>query len=154
MLSAKTLQEVLKKYKFKLTAADLKTTQAKAVKLKKEPEEVLINDNLVDETELYEKAGDYLGFPFIGLKGKEIKKEVLELIPSPLAGAHQVVAFDKDKNEIKLAMLDPTDIQTVEFLRRKTGLEPKVYITAPSELKNALRKYHAELENDINLKVV
>ncbi len=151
MLSAKTLQEVLKKYKFKLTAADLKTTQTKAVKLKKEPEEVLINDNLVDETELYEKAGDYLGFPFIGLKGKEIKKEVLELIPSPLAGAHQVVAFDKDKNEIKLAMTDPTDIQTIEFLRRKTGLEPKAYITTPGDLREALRRYHAGLEEDLRV---
>ena len=32
----------------------------------------------------------------------------------------------KNKNEVKLAMTDPTDIQTIEFLRRKTGLEPKV----------------------------
>lgn len=51
-------------------------------------------------------------------------------------------------------MVDPSDIQTVEFLRRKTGLEPKVYITSPSELKTALRKYHAELEDDINLQVL
>ena len=139
MLPIKILKEVFKKSKFKLTPADFKSAQNKATKLKKELEEVLISENLIDETELYEKAGDLLGFPFISLKGKEIRKEVLELIPSPLASTHQVVAFEKDKEELKLAMTDPTDIQTIEFLRRKTGMEPKVYITTTSDLREALQ---------------
>jgi len=134
-----------------LTPSDLKATQTKATKLKKELEEVLVADNLVDETELYEKAGDLLGFPFVGLKGKEINKDVLELVPAPLAGAHQVVAFEKDKDGLKLAMTDPTDIQTIEFLRRKTGLEPKVYITTTGDLREALRRYHAGLEEDLRI---
>ena len=87
----------------------------------------------------------------MSLKGREIKKEVLNLIPGPVAGTHGVVAFDRDKTEVKLAMADPTDIQTIEFLRRKTGLEPKVYVTAPSDLKEALRRYHAELEDDLRV---
>ena len=48
-------------------------------------------------------------------------------------------------------MTDPSDIQTIEFLRRKTGLEPKVYITPPGDLKEALRRYHAELEDDLKV---
>ena len=151
MLPIKILKEVFKKSKFKLTPADFKSAQNKATKLKKELEEVLISENLIDETELYEKAGDLLGFPFISLKGKEIRKEVLELIPSPLASTHQVVAFEKDKEELKLAMTDPTDIKTIEFLRRKTGMEPKVYITTTSDLREALRHYHTGLEEDLRI---
>ncbi|MEK7131705.1 MAG: ATPase, T2SS/T4P/T4SS family, partial [Patescibacteria group bacterium] len=123
----------------------------KAVKMNKGFEETLISDGVVNETDLYEKTADYLQVPYISLKGKEIKKEILNLIPGPVAGAHQVVAFDKEKDELKLAMTDPTDIQTIEFLRRKTGLEPKVYITSPGDLKEALHRYHAELEDDIRI---
>lgn len=151
MLPKKILQEILKKNKFKLTTSDIKAVQAKATKLKKELEEVLIAGNLVDETELYEKAGAILGFSFIGLKDREIKKEVLDLVPAPLAGAHQVIAFERDKDTLKIAMVDPTDIQTIEFLRRKTGLEPKVYITTSSDLREALRRYHTGLEEDLRV---
>lgn len=151
MLPLKTLKEVLKKYKFKITAGDLRLAGAKAAKLNKGLEEILVGDLMVDENELYEKTGQHLAVPFITLKGKDIKKEVLNLIPGPVAGTHQVVAFDKDKEEVRLAMTDPTDIQTIEFLRRKTGLEPKIYITTPTDMKDALHRYHAELQDDLKI---
>lgn len=150
MLLPKTLKLILKKYSLG-DAASLKSAQAKADKLNKTLEEMLISDGVVNETELYEKAAEYLEIPYISLKGKEIKKEILNLIPGPVAGTHQVVAFEKDKDQLQLAMTDPTDIQTIEFLRRKTGLEPKVFITSPGDLKEALRRYHAELEDDLRI---
>ncbi len=150
MLLPKTLKAILKQYKL-ADAATLKSSQTKAEKMNKDLEDILITDNIVNESTLYEKAGDYLQVPYISLKGKEIKKETLNLIPGPVAGTHQVIAFEVDKNEVKLAMTDPTDIQTIEFLRRKTGLEPKVYITSPGDLKEAMRRYHAELEADLQI---
>ncbi len=150
MLLPKTLKLILKKYKLG-DAESLKIAEAKAQKLNKTLEEILITDAVINETDLYEKAANYLEIPYISLKGKEIKKEILNLIPGPVAGTHQVVAFDTDKDQIKLAMTDPTDIQTIEFLRRKTGLEPKVFITSPGDLKEALHRYHAELEDDLRI---
>ena len=150
MLLPKTLKIVLKTYKLG-DAAAWKMAEAKAAKINKTLEETLIADGIVNESDLYEKAAEYLQVPYISLKGKEIKKEVLNLIPGPVAGAHHVVAFDKDKNELRLAMADPTDIQTIEFLHRKTGLDPKVFMTSPSDLKEALHRYHAELEDDIRI---
>lgn len=150
MLPLKTLKNVLKEFKLG-DATSWKAAQAKATKMNKGLEEVLINDGIVNEQDLYEKTGKYLNFPYISLKGREIKKEILNLIPGPVAGTHLVVAFDKDKDELRLAMTDPTDIQTIEFLHRKTGLEPKIYITSPGDLKEALHRYHAELEDDLRI---
>jgi len=148
MLSEKTLINTLKEYKL-LNPKDLVEIQNKAEKLNKTLEEVLINENYLDETILYEKVGEYLDVPFVELKGLEIGRDVINLIPGPVAGTHQVVAFEKNENQLKLAMTDPTDIQTIEFLRRKTGLDPIVYITSPSDLKESLRHYHAGLEEDL-----
>jgi len=148
MLSAKTLKNVLGKLEKKVGNRQLAEAQDKAEKTHKTLEEVLISDALVEESELYQKAALFLDVPMINLKGKEIKKDILNLIPGPVAGTHQVVAFEKDKDQLKLAMTDPTDIQTIEFLRRKTGLEPLVYITTPSDLKDAIRRYHAELKDE------
>ncbi len=148
MISLETLKKIFRKYDIKITAGQIRAAETKAAKTNKTLEEVLYTEGLAEEGDLYQKIADYLNVPFINLKGREIKKEVLALIPGPVAGTHQVVAFDKSPSEIKLAMTDPTDIQTIEFLRRKTGLEPKVYITPPSDLKEALRRYHSELEGE------
>jgi len=148
MISLETLKKIFRKYDIKITPSQIRDAENKAAKTNKTLEEVLYSEGLAEEGDLYQKIADYLNVPFINLKGREIKKDVLALIPGPVAGTHQVVAFDKTPSEIKLAMTDPTDIQTIEFLRRKTGLEPKVYITPPSDLKEALRRYHSELEGE------
>jgi len=150
MLPEKILKDIIKKYKL-CSTKDLNVTAKKAEKNNRTLEDTLVSETILDETDLYEKAGKFLDIPFIGLKGKEIKKDILNLIPGPVAGTHQVVAFDKEKDSIKLAMADPTDIQTIEFLRRKTGLEPKIYITTPSDIKESLRLFHSELEDDLQI---
>ena len=151
MLPPKIFKVILDKYFAPTDRKALRAAGTKAKNSNKFLEEIIFADGLIDENAFYEKASEYLKVPFMSLKGREIKKEVLNLIPGPVAGTHGVVAFDRDKTEVKLAMADPTDIQTIEFLRRKTGLEPKVYVTAPSDLKEALRRYHAELEDDLRV---
>ncbi|MFA6548110.1 MAG: ATPase, T2SS/T4P/T4SS family [Candidatus Magasanikbacteria bacterium] len=151
MLSAKTLKSILNKLDKKITPLQITQAQEKADKTHKTLEEVLVSDALVDENELYQKAALALKVPLVNLKGKEINKDILNLIPGPVAGTHQVVAFEKENNQLKLAMTDPTDIQTIEFLRRKTGLEPVIFITTPSDLKDAIRRYHAELKDEFSV---
>ena len=73
MLPLKTLKEVLREFKL-ATPAILRTIQTKANKQNKSMEEMLIIDGAVNEGDLYEKAGKFLDVPFVGLKGKEIKK--------------------------------------------------------------------------------
>jgi len=147
-----TLLTSLLKTEFKFKPAEIATATAKAQKMHKELEQCLIDDGKVDELDLYTKAAEKMETPLISLKGKEIKKEILNLISAPLAQTHGVVAFEKSNTEIKLAMMDPEDIQTIEFLHRKTGLTPKVYLTTPSDIKEAIHRYHADLESDISIK--
>ena len=150
MFTQKTLLEILQKLTPPLDDTQLNLALEKAKTASKTLEETLLSNGFVEENILYQKAADILNVPFINLKGKEIDKEVLNLIPSPLAGAHQVIAFEKKDGDLLLAMTDPTDIQTIEFLHRKTGLNPIVHITPPSDLKEALRHYHAELKDEFS----
>ncbi len=151
MLTLPTLKKIIKKYEFTVPPATLRSAEAKAEKLNKSLEEILITDGALNEDKFYAKAAEFLEVPFIGLKGREIKKEILNLIPGPVAGTHQVVAFDREKDDLKVAMADPTDIQIIEFLHRKTGLTVKPYLTTFSDLKEALHQYHTELEDELRV---
>src|SRR3989344_3140208 len=150
MLSQKIITKILKE-KYGINAKELNTHIATAEKQKKTLEQYVLDENIADEVELYSEAAIKLKIPFVALKGREIKKEILNIIPAPLAQTHQMVVFATTKEEMQLAMLDPTDIQTIEFIQRKTNLTPKVYITTPSDIKDALRRYHADLGDDMSI---
>ncbi len=150
MLTEKTLKLVLENLNLPLSEQQLSEIKQKAQTESKSLEEILVSDGFVDETALYKGVGELLNFPFTTLKGKLIEKDTLAIIPSLVAGTHQVVAFENNEIDLLLAMTDPTDIQTIEFLHRKTGLNPKIFITTPSDIKDALHKYHAELKDEFS----
>jgi len=150
MLNEKLLLELLAQ-KGSLAPADIKQYIKEAKKDKKTLEEYLSEKGIIDEVELYTAAAAHMDVPIIQLKGREIKKDVLNTVPPPLAQTHSIIAFDKTRKELSLAMLDPDDIQTIEFLQRKTGLTPKVFLTTPTDIKDALRRYHADLDQQMNI---
>jgi type IV pilus assembly protein PilB len=150
MLPVLTLNQLLTST-FSLTEADLSSYKKKAEMSGKDIEQYLLDERIVDENELYSAAAKEMNIPFTPLKGKEIGKDVLNTISAPLAQTHNIVAFEATKTDISLAMLDPLDIQMIEFIQRKTGLTPKVYLTTPTDIKDALRRYHADLESTFNI---
>lgn len=151
MLSQKLFLQILKAAN-KIKSSEINAYQEKAKKSGKELEQFMLDEKAVDETELYGAVAKKFDLPFVEIKNKEIKKDVLNLIPPPLAQTHHMVAFDKNKKEISIALLDPEDLQTIEFVHRKTGLIPKLFVTSPGDIKDALRRYHADLESDLSIK--
>lgn len=128
-----------------LDATQLKAATATAVQTGVDLEKYLVEQNVVSENVLYEAIAAYYKLPFVDLKQVTIRKDVLEAVPEPLVQVHQVVAYDKDPKKIKLATLDPRDLQTFEFIKKKTGLSPDLAITTPSGIKNAISQFHKGL---------
>ncbi|MBI4092353.1 MAG: type II/IV secretion system protein [Candidatus Kerfeldbacteria bacterium] len=83
--------------------------------------------------------------PVVTLRKRVISPYVINLIPKEVAEAHSVVIFKKLKNVISVATTAPENVQTIEFIRRKTGLEPEVYLTTPDEIEHALKKYQSDI---------
>lgn len=124
--------------------ADIKAMLAEA-KEKKQTLEARVLEKMPEET-LYRVAAEYFKVPFIDLKGVQVRKDFLDLIPEPIANTHHVVPFDKGEKSMKVAMIDPEDLQTIEFLRRKTGLKIEIHITTPSALKEIIKQYKVSLK--------
>ena len=129
---------------FKLAEPDIESAAASARAERLPLETVVVDKNLVPEGVFYEKAAAALGVPLVRLSDREIRQEILTTIPREFAETHQVVAFDKNDQGLFVAVADPTDIQTIEFLRRKTGLTPVVHLAAARELKEGLKNYHTD----------
>ncbi len=108
--------------------------------------ELFIEKKVISEEELLKISAYILGIPFVVLDNIEIPADVLKIIPEPIAKEHNIVAFQRTENELKVAMLDPEDLQTVEFIKKKTGFKILPSLTTKTGIKNALKQYQKSLE--------
>ena len=101
---------------------------------------------LMAEGVLYNLIATYFKLPLVDLKGVSIRKDILFLIPEPIAQAHEIIAFNADAKGLKIATTDPTDLQTIEFLKKKLNQELEINLATPKTIKDALKQYHQSLE--------
>jgi type IV pilus assembly protein PilB len=108
--------------------------------------DVLLTKKFIDEEKLRKLYAYILGVPFVDLQKETIVPEILQIIPEPIAKKYKIVAFEKNGAELKVAMLNPEDIQTIDFIRKKTGLKIVACITSSESIEAILRQYGKSLK--------
>lgn len=129
-----------------------KTDLALAVKKSKEKDQSL-GDYLISEGKISEKdfrsmQAVVLGIPFISLKGEKIDFGTLSLIPEPIARNNNIIAYNKIKDGLEVAMLDVDDLSVIDFIKKKVGLKILPRLTSSDSIKEALTQYKKSLEAD------
>ncbi|MDD5551666.1 MAG: GspE/PulE family protein [Candidatus Pacebacteria bacterium] len=127
---------------------DLEKADNKATKTGKKIEDILIHDGLIKEEDLIHLKAYILGIPFINLEKEKIPLSVLKIIPQPIARKHNIVSYKKEDRNLEVAMLNPEDLQTIEFIKKKANLKVLPRLTTPSSIKNALIQYEESLESE------
>lgn len=114
--------------------------------------DILIGRGIISEQILTEALEDFLKVPIVKLERFDFKTEIIELIPESYAKSRNVVLFDFDfeKKIGSLAMLDPNDFETINFLSRKLDAYLNIYLATPTGLKYALRNYKKKISEDFN----
>lgn len=145
MFSQKQLQKILTTGEI-ISAEEFTKYTTEAEKKGVTLENYLFDSKVISPLVLYENAATFYKIPFTDLKSQAIRKDVLFQIPEPIASSHQIISFDATDKEIKLAVLDPEDIEIFEFIQKKTGLTPVLHLTTPENIKDALKQYHKSLK--------
>ncbi|MFZ2192752.1 MAG: ATPase, T2SS/T4P/T4SS family [Candidatus Moraniibacteriota bacterium] len=125
---------------------DLEVSFQEAKDQSKKLGDVILGKKLIDEMRLRKLYAYILGVPFVDLQKETIESDILQLVPEPIAKKYKIVAFEKNGAELKIAMLNPEDIQTVDFIRKKTGLRIVICITSEESIEAVLRQYGKSLK--------
>ncbi|NTU99423.1 Flp pilus assembly complex ATPase component TadA, partial [Candidatus Falkowbacteria bacterium] len=149
MLQLEQIKEILAKGNI-LPPANFDKIAKEASSLSKNVEDYLAEKKIISTAGLYEKASEFFDLPFINLKDQNIRKDVLLTIPEPIASTHELIAFDSNTESISLAVLNPSDLEIFEFIKKKTGLEIKLSLTTPESIQYGLKQYHKSLEAEFD----
>ncbi len=119
---------------------------AKAEKTKQKVGDILVSDGLLSQEQMIKMEAYILGIPFVNLEEETIDPKILKIIPEPIARSHNIIAFRKKDQNLEVAMLDPEDLRTIEFIKKKANLKILPRLTTVDSIKNALRQYAKSLE--------
>lgn len=108
--------------------------------------DILVSEGLISQEELIKLEAYILGIPFVNLEKEMIPPPVLKIIPEPIARSHNIIAFRKRGNNLEVAMLDPEDLRTIEFIKKTADLKILPRLTTPESIKNVLQQYQKTLE--------
>lgn len=134
----------------KVTDEQLTALRAQEKAEKKPLQDLVVQGNLLTEKDLTKLYAEEIDVPFVELNSKEIKREVLRLIPERIAKQYGVVLFGVEEDGTKLlAMEDPDDIQAVNFLQKQLGNNLKVHVATTSNIQSALDQYRSNIGTEL-----
>jgi len=117
-----------------------------AKKTGKKTEDIFVSEGLISKEQLIKLKAYILGIPFVDLEKIKIDSEVLKIIPEPIARTHNIISFRKTGKDLEVAMLDPEDLITIDFIKKKADLRILPRLTTPESIQNALKQYAKTLE--------
>ena len=113
-------------------------------------QELALKANLISEKELTQLYGAQMDVPFVELIPKNIRREVLKLIPERVARQYKAVLFDvREDGSHLLAMEDPDDVQALNFLQKQLGTNIRVYVATRSNILAALDQYRGNISSEL-----
>lgn len=103
----------------------------------------LVSEKYLNEEQLTQARGLFFNLPYVDLRLKNIKKEILAIAPKENISTYKYVPYELENNTVKVALTDPTDLsalEALEFLAQKQKYKVELYITSFSSFQSVFRK--------------
>jgi len=108
-------------------------------------EEIIERDKYLGITELIQAKAQFHQVPYVNLREVGIFPEALNKVPESVARRYSILpfAFEPEKNELSVAMINPLDLSAINFAEQKTGVNIKVFYAIPAEVERLIAEYYS-----------
>jgi len=142
---------------FLLADGKISKEQAEEVKLEylktgELEEAVLKKKKIVSELDLSQAKAKFLGVKFVDLNEVGFSPRALSFVPRGVAEHYNIIpyGFEPKTKTLSVAMLNPIDLETIEFLEKKTGLSIVPALALEEQIKEVIEaRYEQELTSQV-----
>lgn len=111
--------------------------------------DLLIAYGVADYNYLADLVAKALGVERVDFSAIELDRNVVKLLPEDMARQRQIIIFGREPNGIyDVAMLDPADLGTIEFLSQFFKARVKPFLATQEDLNRGYSVYGYELGQD------
>ncbi len=115
--------------------------------------EFLLSEKKLEDEDLSRMAAIVSGTPYVNLTNVQIDAKVIALLPRDIAERFMAVPLGKVQNRLAIAMLDPSNVQAVDFISNKISLPLKIYTASEAGIRSVLSQYRTDLAGGVSAAV-
>lgn len=104
----------------------------------KSTQQIIKDRGYVSNEDFVRAFGEVYGVEYIDLAKLKLDVELLDLLPVAVEKRYQVIPFKLEDDKLSVAMVDPLDLQTIEFIERKSGYKVKPFIATVKDIDKVL----------------
>jgi len=111
--------------------------------------DLVVSQGLITSDYYYTLLARTLGYERVNLGTVVINEEVMHLIPEDIARIRKIIVFLKDTDgTYHVAMEDPTDLETIDYLSLRLKGKIKVFFASEDDLNRGFILYQKRLTQD------
>ncbi len=127
-----------------LTSPQVSAIKLESINTGHATEKIILEHHFAPLEKIVEAKAQILGLPFVKVESKAISTEVLNLVPEAVARRYQLIPFQRDLDSILVAMADPLDLQVIQFIEKKTGLQVKRFLASIEDVTKAINSQYSQ----------
>ncbi|MBR5027265.1 type II/IV secretion system protein [Candidatus Saccharibacteria bacterium] len=104
----------------------------------------LINDKVINEEMVARATAQVMGVPYVDLKNIRLEQDTLLKLPWDASRRTMAVSLGEKDGMLNVAMLDASNVQTIDFLSSLVGMPIRVWMSSEKGLKEALDQYRGD----------
>ncbi len=108
--------------------------------------EVMVRSLMVTEDQIAEALATQRGLPHVNLTRVRVDRAAAELLPERMERMRQLLPIERRDGRLVVAMANPFDVEAIDDVRMRTGLEVEPVVTAASQIAYAIDKFVASAE--------
>jgi MSHA biogenesis protein MshE len=112
---------------------------------------VLADLSFLPEASLHEFLAKHLQVPFVDLKQARIDREVVKLLPEPLARRYRALVLQHDARGLLVGMADPSDLHAFDELQAKLKLPVRLALVGEADFLKALDSVYRQTDEIASL---
>ncbi|MFH0827840.1 MAG: ATPase, T2SS/T4P/T4SS family, partial [Candidatus Omnitrophota bacterium] len=120
-------------------------------KLERPLEQVIVELNFIPRKNFYEAIAKHFGFNYADLSNIQAGGELIKAVPEALAKQTQSVPIKIENGILHLAMVEPSDIFSIDQVQVQAGMQVEVYLAGRVEIEEALCKIYGKNSQSANL---
>ncbi len=105
-------------------------------------EEIIKSMRLVSDDDFVKAKAKFLKVPFVDLDNTAFSPEALSLVPESVAQKYNIVPYrlDTKTKTLFVTMVNPLDLETLEFLEKKTSLKISAAMSTQKQVEGFIKE--------------
>jgi len=110
--------------------------------------EVLIAMDACTERDVTKALALQFNMEFVDLDIGSIDPQVLEMVPEAMMREHQILPLAYEEGRLKVAIMDPLDLESVDAIRFRLNTDVDCVLAAPEQVKQIIASYTEQAESE------